>query len=245
MGNIYEVDLKIKKIKSKGISSGFGTFSTYDQSLYNYLISETQNILGRDIICRPYYRGEEKEEYLASFHNRRIFIKGLDPNWTDEEISKIFLSKWPIERAYAIRDHNGISQTYGYVNFVNYEDAKQSLKDRFLKFEDKIFHCFPYYKSKDYNRIEQQCAGNPLEKNLEDNIQYRRKRRARGKKKKKWKPNIDFETKEPMKCVILKHKRLVFKINNNHNDDNLVLTKEMSYSENQIGLSFGESRNNS
>lgn len=140
----------ISKEKSKGITSGFGTFCTSDKKLYEFLISTPQNLIGRDIICRPYFTGKEKDEYIASFHNRRIFVKGLKKIWTDSEIYNIFSEKWAIERAYAIRDHNGTSQTYGYVNFVNYHDVKKALQDKHLTVGNEKIRCFPYYKSKDF-----------------------------------------------------------------------------------------------
>lgn len=243
IGEIFNINLKKKNNKA---GSGYGTFCTKSTELFKFLTNCPQQLLGRDITCRQYLSGEEKRKYLASLHNRRIFIKKLNPAWSDQKIFEIFKDYGKIERAYAIRTSSGGSKGFGYVNFASYNDAKATLERRSVAHEGTTIEIHAYFKSKDYVPVDagkskkmsknsgstdSNQRGSPRETQhrhrFTDQNNTRGKRRrsnnakgynqkawqknytalgqpqfSQGKNspKKVWRPVLDFDTKEPLKC---------------------------------------------
>lgn len=235
LGKIFEIKIKKKKIKKGG--AGYGTFSTFDKNLYNFLVSTPQKILGREITCRPSLHGEEKQKYLASLHNRRIFVKGLKQSWSDKQIFELFSSRWGIERAYAIRGRNGQSKGFGYINFKVYEDAKQVIDMKTCYFGKSRIQCYPYYRSKDYKllkkfekktrkfsketsganaQIQQNNVRIPIQSPISQQAQAHRRR-----------PDLDFSRDDPLKCtlVVQTMNKVKFAINHLSKANNLRMNK--------------------
>lgn len=187
-------DIKIRR-KKKNAGSGYATFSTHSFELFQFLISTPQEILGRKVTCRPDLKGRDRRKQQNLLNSRRIFIRGLNLSWTDEKIYKLFNSyfKGKIERAYAIRDSFGNSRGFGYVNFTDAVQAKNAIGKKKLKLEGFNVKCQAYSKPRENGKKKGGLKSdfNPSRiclKNLDSN-------------KRKWKPMLDFETKEPLKCT--------------------------------------------
>lgn len=191
-GKIFNINLK-KKF-GKGSSSGYGSFRTSSRSLFKYLITTPQTIHGRRITCRKFLEGKEKIEYLESLNQRRIFITGLDSNWTDEEIFGFFSQNWEIEKAYAIRKSKNVNRGFGYVNFYRVEDVQEVLKMNYLRFNGVNVECRIFKKFgksfKKNNSIE-----NFGRENYE-NLNIPRFLKKDDEEKKLKLPNLDFSEKD-------------------------------------------------
>lgn len=228
--NIF--DIKLRK-KGENAGSGYGTFSTDSLELYQFLITMPQEILGRKVTCRPDLKGEDRRKHLDSLNNRRIYIKGVNPQWTDEQIFQLFHVHFPgkVERAYAIRNVNGKSEGFGYVNFSEVKIAKAAIRRKWLMLEGFKVECRPYSKSiklsktkrKVSNNRRSMMEGSKFELGsqrtrrfrsfyLQENQQDRRSSEILRK------PHLDFETKEPLKCTFLSTKLNLYRKNHLHSN---------------------------
>lgn len=271
IGEIFNINLKKKNNKA---GSGYGTFCTKSTELFKYLTSSPQQLLGRDITCRQYLSGEEKRKYLASLHNRRVFIKKLNLSWSDEKIFEIFKDFGNIERAYAIRTSSGDSKGFGYVNFACYEDAKAALERQQFLFEGTTIEIHAYFKSKDYVPVSNKKEGklsygsgstdsnnrnSPQQSNRRAKKELNNRRGKRSKAgrpnnyeqrasqwnqrgldqpravhnvnnapKKRWRPSLDFDTKEPLKCSEIASRENQCSNERNHYYRNLRMNKSFS-----------------
>lgn len=210
-GNIFDIKITRKGGK-KG--SGYGSFSTPSKPLYEHLISTPQKIDGRVITCRPYLQGDAKIRYLQRLNKRRIFIRGLDLKWTDGKIFEFFSQLWEVEKAYAIRDLNGASRGYGYVNFFRPKDAKNALNRGFLDFEGVHVKCTPFQKQPGHESGADKVGNTKVDR--------RKKSKLKKKTNLKKKPNLDFKHRGPSKVTgIARARRGRLLLQKNHKFCNL------------------------
>ena len=74
-------------------------------------------MLGRKIVCREFFEGDQKEAFVKELNQRRVYIRNVPLIFSDYDISAFFSRFGPVNKAYAIRDHQGNSKGFGYVCF--------------------------------------------------------------------------------------------------------------------------------
>lgn len=145
LGPINSLKVRTKKGKA---GMGYAIFSTPSKDMFDYMVSMSHELLGETIYCRAYYSGKDKSKYLEDLNSRRIFIRNIPIRLKDPQIFKIFERFGQVERAYAIRDEEGNSLGYGYVNFASKFQADKILQLQKLQIGlGEVIFCEAYKKS--------------------------------------------------------------------------------------------------
>ncbi|KAG9458764.1 hypothetical protein H6P81_003272 [Aristolochia fimbriata] len=114
-----------------GQSKGYG-FVQFDQEeaaqnaikqLNGMLINDKQVYVGL------FVRRQERERTNGSPKFTNVYVKNLSETTTDEDLKKSFGNYGPITSAVVMRDANGNSRGFGFVNFQNPEDAASAVEN--------------------------------------------------------------------------------------------------------------------
>ncbi|KAK6939632.1 Polyadenylate-binding protein/Hyperplastic disc protein [Dillenia turbinata] len=124
-----------------GQSKGYG-FVQFDHEesaqnaidkLNGMLINEKQVFVG------PFLRKQERESTMAKFNN--VYVKNLTVSTTDKDLKKIFGEYGTITSAVVMRDSDGKSKCFGFVNFENADDAAKAVEElNGKKFDEKEWY---------------------------------------------------------------------------------------------------------
>lgn len=124
---------------SSGQSKGYGfvQFDTEEsakkaiENLNGMLLNDKQVYVG------PFVRKQEREPVNKTKFNN-VYVKNLSESKTDDELKKIFGEFGPITSAVVMRDADGKSKCFGFVNFENPDDAARAVDAlNGKKFDDK------------------------------------------------------------------------------------------------------------
>ena len=143
-GPIYDVVLKKK---GQAGSAGFGTFKVRSYNQFIQITGQEHFLLGRKIICRQYFQGKEKEEFLKDLNQRRIYLRNIPLDISDLDLRSIFSRLGRVNKAYAIRDEFGNSKGFGYVCFEEKHRADFALSLKSIQvLPNQFIDCLPYCK---------------------------------------------------------------------------------------------------
>lgn len=115
---------------SSGQSKGYG-FVQYDseesaqkaiEKLNGMLLNDKQVYVG------PFLRKQERDMAADKAKFTNVFVKNLAESTTDEDLNKIFGEFGPITSAVVMKDAEGNSKCFGFVNFENADDAAQAVE---------------------------------------------------------------------------------------------------------------------
>lgn len=115
---------------SSGQSKGYG-FVQYDsdeaaqkaiEKLNGMLLNDKQVYVG------PFLRKQEREMASDKAKFTNVFVKNLSESTTEEDLTNIFGQFGPITSAVVMRDADGTSRCFGFVNFESADDAAQSVE---------------------------------------------------------------------------------------------------------------------
>ena len=142
-GKIY--DLQMSRKSNKTLIC-FAVFSVGKKKQFTKIINTPQFLYRRAISCRPYFSGWRKDEYLRTIEDRRVFLKNIPKNYSDKQIFDIFRKFGVVERAYGIRDDEGYSLGFGYVNYIDLDDAIKVIKlqDVILPHNMGVIQCYKF-----------------------------------------------------------------------------------------------------
>ncbi|XP_076887457.1 polyadenylate-binding protein 2-like [Bidens hawaiensis] len=128
---------------STGQSKGYG-FVQYDseesaqqaiEKLNGMLLNDKQVYVG------PFLRKQERDLAVDKTRFTNVFVKNLSESTTDEDLSKAFGEYGTITSAVVMRDAEGNSKCFGFVNFENAEDAARAVEGlNGQKFDDKEWY---------------------------------------------------------------------------------------------------------
>ncbi|KAE8731330.1 Polyadenylate-binding protein 3 [Hibiscus syriacus] len=128
---------------SFGQSKGYG-FVQFDNEesaqnaidkLNGMLINDKQVYVGR------FLRKQERETALNKAKFNNVYVKNLSKSTTDEDLKTIFGEYGKITSAVVMRDADGKSKCFGFVNFENADDAAKAVEAlNGKKFEDKEWY---------------------------------------------------------------------------------------------------------
>lgn len=112
--------------KSKGY--GFVQFDN-EESAQNAIYELNGKLINdKQVYVGHYLRKEERDASLNRTKFNNVFIKNLSDSITDEDIVKIFGEFGNITSAVVMRDDNGKSKGFGFVNFDNADDAAKAVE---------------------------------------------------------------------------------------------------------------------
>nr|GEY75298.1 polyadenylate-binding protein 2-like [Tanacetum cinerariifolium] len=112
-----------------GQSKGYG-FVQYDseegaqkaiEKLNGMLLNDKQVYVG------PFLRKQERDQAVDKTKFTNVYVKNLSESTTDEEFNKVFSEYGPVTSAVVMRDADGNSKGFGFVNFENAEDAAKAV----------------------------------------------------------------------------------------------------------------------
>ena len=128
---------KISNIKISGkAKAGHGTLDVGSEQAFNQMLRTKHKLFGRDVICRPFLKGEQKRQFVQKLNKKRVFLKGIPKHFSDKKIEGVFSRFGDVERAYAVRSFQGESYGYGCVNFLDERTAQRLVQRGFLEVLD-------------------------------------------------------------------------------------------------------------
>lgn len=128
---------------STGQSKGYG-FVQYDaeeaaqkaiEKLNGMLLNDKQVYVG------PFLRKQERDLAVDKTKFTNIYVKNLSESTTDEDLNKTFSEYGTVTSAVVMRDSEGNSKGFGFVNFENAEDAAKAVEGlNGQKFDNKEWY---------------------------------------------------------------------------------------------------------
>ncbi|XP_010527159.1 PREDICTED: polyadenylate-binding protein 4-like, partial [Tarenaya hassleriana] len=123
-----------------GQSRGYGFVQFEKEDSAKNAIEKLNGTLLKDkqIFVGPFLRKEERESGANKIRFNNVFVKNLSESTTDDDLKNIFGQYGNITSAVVMRDGDGKSRCFGFVNFENPDDAAQSVEAlKGKKFGDK------------------------------------------------------------------------------------------------------------
>ncbi|PWA60337.1 RNA recognition motif domain, eukaryote [Artemisia annua] len=128
---------------STGQSKGYG-FVQYDsEDAAQQAIEKLNGMLLNDkqVYVGPFLRKQERDNAADKSKFTNVFVKNLSESTTDEDLNKAFSEHGTITSAVVMRDAEGNSKCFGFVNFENAEDAAKAVDAlNGQKFDDKEWY---------------------------------------------------------------------------------------------------------
>ncbi|XVE82828.1 hypothetical protein DITRI_Ditri16bG0036900 [Diplodiscus trichospermus] len=126
-----------------GQSKGYGFVQFDNEESAKNAIDKLNGMLLNDkqVFVGPFLRKQEREFAgdKAKFNN--VYVKNLSESTTDEDLKNVFGEYGPITSAVIMRDADGKSKCFGFVNFENPDDAARSVDSlNGKKFDDKEWY---------------------------------------------------------------------------------------------------------
>ncbi|KAL6514596.1 poly(A) binding protein Pab2 [Orobanche gracilis] len=120
---------------SSGQSRGYG-FVQYDseESAQNAIEKLNGMLLnGKQAYVGPFLRKQEREMSKDKTKFTNVFVKNLSDSTTEEDLQKTFGEFGPITSTVVMRNEDGTSKCFGFVNFETVDDAARAV--------DSLDHC--------------------------------------------------------------------------------------------------------
>ncbi|XP_010270544.1 PREDICTED: polyadenylate-binding protein 2-like isoform X2 [Nelumbo nucifera] len=126
-----------------GQSKGYGFVQFDNEESAQNAIDKLNGMLINDkqVYVGPFLRKQERESAINKAKFNNVFVKNLSESTTDEDLKNIFGEYGAITSAVVMRDGDGKSKCFGFVNFENADDAAQSVDAlNGKKFDDKEWY---------------------------------------------------------------------------------------------------------
>ncbi|KAK6946081.1 Polyadenylate-binding protein/Hyperplastic disc protein [Dillenia turbinata] len=128
---------------SSGQSKGYGFVQFDNEEAAQRAIEKLNGMLLNDkqVFVGPFLRKQERESAVDKTKFNNVFVKNLSESTTDEELKRIFGEFGAITSAVVMRDEDGKSKCFGFVNFENADDAARAVEVlNGKKFDDKEWY---------------------------------------------------------------------------------------------------------
>mmetsp|Transcript_45384 Transcript_45384/g.114240 ORF Transcript_45384/g.114240 Transcript_45384/m.114240 type:complete len:405 (-) Transcript_45384:1965-3179(-) len=113
--------------QSKGY--GFVHFETQEQA--DKAINRVNEMVlnGKQVFVGPFIPKKERMRSGDSNKFTNVFVKNLDETMSESELNDMFSAFGVLKNCVIMKDENGKSKGFGFVNFENFEDAKKAVDD--------------------------------------------------------------------------------------------------------------------
>lgn len=132
-GNILScyVSTRTDENSRESVSNGFGFVHFEDPAAAEAAIAGLNNKYLNDhlLSVAPFKSKSERPSRSKDETFTNVYIKNLATSTDDEGLKKIFEAYGEIQNAAIMRDSEGKSKGFGFVNFVKHEDAKRAVDD--------------------------------------------------------------------------------------------------------------------
>lgn len=128
---------------ASGQSKGYGFVQFDNEESAKNAISNLNGMLLNDkqVFVGPFLRKEERESTTEKEKFNNVFVKNLSELTTEEDLRKTFGEYGTLTSVVVMRDGEGKSKCFGFINFEKPEDAAQSVEVlNGKKFEDKEWY---------------------------------------------------------------------------------------------------------
>ncbi|XP_023535962.1 polyadenylate-binding protein 2-like [Cucurbita pepo subsp. pepo] len=116
-------------LDSSGQSKGYGfvQFDNEDSALK--AIEKLNGMLLNDkqVYVGPFLRKQERDSSVGKSKFNNVFVKNLSETTTEEDLNKVFSEFGTITSIVVMRDADGKSKCFGFVNFENADDAARAV----------------------------------------------------------------------------------------------------------------------
>jgi polyadenylate-binding protein len=127
-------------IDASGQSKGYG-FVQFEQEESAQSAIEKVNgmlLMDKQVFVGPFVRRQERDQGGGASKFNNVYVKNLAESTGEDELQKAFEAYGPISSAVVMRDAEGRSKCFGFVNFEHAEDASKAVEGlNGKKFEDK------------------------------------------------------------------------------------------------------------
>lgn len=139
---------------ASGQSMGYGFVKFTGQESARKAIAELNGMLlkGKEVCVRPYLSKQEREFLVDKENFTNVFIKNFCKSTTEEDLKNIFGEFGLITSAQVMRNNDGTSKCFGFVNFTNSKDAARAVES----LNGKIFQKKKWYVGRAQKKFERQ-----------------------------------------------------------------------------------------
>ncbi|KAL2930862.1 Polyadenylate-binding protein 2 [Bienertia sinuspersici] len=115
---------------SNGQSMGFGFFQFDTKEAAQKAIEKLNGMLINDkqVYVGHFFCKQERDTNTSRTKFNNVFVKNLSESIADEDLKKVFGEFGPITSAVVMRDADGESRCFGFVNFDNADDAANAVE---------------------------------------------------------------------------------------------------------------------
>ncbi|PIN26149.1 Polyadenylate-binding protein (RRM superfamily) [Handroanthus impetiginosus] len=115
---------------SNGQSKGYGFVQFDTEEAAQSAIDKLNGMLINDkqVFVGHFLRKQERDTALNKTKFNNVYVKNLAENTTDDDLKRIFGEYGTITSAVVMRDADGKSKCFGFVNFENADDADQAVE---------------------------------------------------------------------------------------------------------------------
>lgn len=128
---------------SSGQSKGYGFVQFDNEEAAQKAIAKLNGMLINDkqVFVGPFLRKQEREGVADKSKFQNVYVKNLSESTTEDDFTKIFGEFGPITSVVIMRDQDGKSKCFGFVNFDNPDDAARAVEAlNGKKFDDKEWY---------------------------------------------------------------------------------------------------------
>lgn len=125
---------------SSGQSKGYGFVQYEEEEAAQNAIERLNGMLLNDkkVYVGPFLRKQEREGVVDNAKFNNVFVKNLSEYTTEDDLKMIFGQYGEITSAVVMKEGDGKSKCFGFVNFDNPDDAAQAVQElNGKKFDDK------------------------------------------------------------------------------------------------------------
>ncbi|XP_011017176.1 PREDICTED: polyadenylate-binding protein 8-like [Populus euphratica] len=170
---------------ASGQSKGYGFVQFDSEEAAQNAIDKLNGMLINDkqVYVGHFLRKQERDSALSNIKFNNIYVKNLSESTTDEDLKSIFGEYGAITSAVVMRDADGKSKCFGFVNFENVDDAAKAVEAlNGKKFDDKEWYVGKAQKKSErelelkgrfeqsMESVEKYQAVNLYIKNLDDSV---------------------------------------------------------------------------
>eukprot|EP00262_Sarcandra_glabra_P012238 TRINITY_DN3114_c0_g2_i1.p1 TRINITY_DN3114_c0_g2~~TRINITY_DN3114_c0_g2_i1.p1 ORF type:complete len:659 (+),score=142.30 TRINITY_DN3114_c0_g2_i1:326-2302(+) len=126
-----------------GQSKGYGFVQFDQEEAAQNAINKLNGMLLNDkqVYVGPFLRKQEREIATEKAKFNNVYVKNLSESTTEDDLNKIFGEYGTITSVVVMREGDGKSKCFGFVNFENADDAARSVEDlNGKKFDDKEWY---------------------------------------------------------------------------------------------------------
>ncbi|KAL5559067.1 hypothetical protein UlMin_035278 [Ulmus minor] len=128
---------------ASGQSKGYGFVQFDTEEAAQSAIDKLNGMLINDkqVFVGHFLRKQERESAQGTTKFNNVYVKNLSESTTDEDLTKTFGEYGTITSAVVMRDGDGKSKCFGFVNFENSDDAAKAVEAlNGKKFDDKEWY---------------------------------------------------------------------------------------------------------